>query len=127
MRWKGTIAQWEEMCDGCAKCCKITKDEQYACPRLDVCTNRCTIYNKDRTNRELCLKVTPSNVLRLHAVGILPDTCAYVCWAKGEEPPNIVEAASYKPYDQAPEELKSRYEEARRRYLSGRRASSKRR
>lgn len=93
MKRKPTEAElrraWEDLCDGCGKCCAIhsigKRDSGcgVACPSLDTTTNKCTVY-KDRHKKELCLPVTPSNTLLLHAQGILPDSCAYVRTMKGQ-------------------------------------------
>ena len=70
--------EWEELCDGCGKCCGLIKRPGgVACPGLDTLTNRCTVY-ENRHQKELCLPVTPSNTMTLHRNGILPDSCAYV-------------------------------------------------
>lgn len=92
-----TNEEWETLCDGCGKCCAVGP---YGCPALDTNTNRCTRY-KDRLENFLCLKVTPENTLRLHAQGILPDSCAYVRYKKGQPPLKRVRPAKLKPWSEA--------------------------
>ena len=79
-----TDTEWEARCDGCGKCC-VLPGTNVACPGLDTCSNRCTVYEK-RTTTELCSYVTPGNVANLHASGVLPGTCAYVRWMLDEKP-----------------------------------------
>src|SRR5690606_7200910 len=68
--------EWEALCDGCGHCCNLARTG-VACPGLDTVSNRCTVY-KNRTEKEVCVKVRPGNVLHLYKRGILPETCGYV-------------------------------------------------
>lgn len=105
-----TSEEWEDLCDGCGQCCMIDKQNCVACPLFNTVTRRCGNYRK-RHDREICVKVTPDNVERLHEAGILPASCAYVRHARGLEPaPEPVEAT---PFHEASDELKAKYEAAR--------------
>ena len=79
-----TEQEWEDLCDGCGKCCILTPT-QFICPGLDTRTRRCSVY-ETRHETYPCLKVTPSNVSRLNRTGVLPDSCAYVRHEKGLAP-----------------------------------------
>jgi uncharacterized cysteine cluster protein YcgN (CxxCxxCC family) len=89
-----TQAQWEALCDGCAKCCLEKLEDvdtrrivytNVACRLLDRGTCRCTDY----TNRS---KVVPTCVtLTLAVLGDpywLPATCAYRLLAEGQPLPD---------------------------------------
>lgn len=104
---------WEALCDGCGKCCAISGNRQagegVACPSLDTDTNRCKNY-ENRLELELCLKVTPSNVLYLHRTGVLPDSCAYVRFVQRKPPlPRPVARARLIPFNVASVDLTQRY------------------
>jgi uncharacterized cysteine cluster protein YcgN (CxxCxxCC family) len=87
---------WEDLCDGCGKCCQIKPG--IACPALGE-DNRCTDY-KDRHVNWICLPVEPNNVERLHKNGILPDSCAYVRHMRGKPPlPRPVEKIKLIPFN----------------------------
>lgn len=74
--------QWELLCDGCAKCCRIQlEDDQGArattnvvCRYLDQDSCQCTCYEARTEKVPLCLKLTPEN---LDTLDWMPDTCAY--------------------------------------------------
>ncbi|MBJ7552505.1 YcgN family cysteine cluster protein [Marinomonas ostreistagni] len=87
--WKTTplaqmsSAEWESICDGCAKCClqKLMDDEtdevyytDLACHQLDIKGCRCKVYDKRLEKVEGCLSLTPQDVT---AFEWLPDTCSY--------------------------------------------------
>lgn len=76
-------AQWEALCDGCAKCCLIKlQDEEtedivftdIACHLLDQGTCRCTQYATRTVLVPSCVKLTKDN---LHQVDFMPPSCAY--------------------------------------------------
>lgn len=91
MKW--TDEEWEDICDGCGKCCSVL-DSCFACPFLDCKTNRCTTYETRFQSQPLCAAVTPESTLQLHKDGVLPDSCAYVRVMKHQEPlPRPVEKA----------------------------------
>ncbi len=94
--WKTTALadmtpdQWEDLCDGCARCClhKFRDEESgqvyltmVACRLLDRRTCRCRDY-RHRTERvPACLVLTPEKLTR---ADWLPDTCAYRRLLAGE-------------------------------------------
>lgn len=85
-----STAEWESLCDGCARCCLIKlEDEDSAeivftrvvCGLLDQKTCRCTDY-PDRNKRVPdCIHLTPQNV---HRIAWLPSTCAYRLLREGK-------------------------------------------
>jgi len=86
-------AQWEALCDGCARCClqKLadadTGDVYYtdvACGLLDIATCRCTDYSRRRHRMPACIQLTPERVL---SSPWLPATCAYRLRALGRPLP----------------------------------------
>lgn len=101
-------AEWEALCDGCGKCCEL-RPTGFACPGLDVETRRCRVYEKRLTTHP-CIKVKPDNVMHLHGLGILPDTCGYVRHAQGKPPLDYVPEYPLLPYEKAPEGLKRHFE-----------------
>ena len=106
---------FENLCDGCGLCCSISK-RKYACPSLDTETNRCKNYaNRDKV--ESCVPLTPYNVPTLHALKILPDSCAYVRFAKGQKPLESPPEAELIPFELAPKKIRRRYEKARKKWL----------
>ncbi len=89
-----TGEQWENLCDGCGRCClqkfkNPTTGKIYytsvACFLLDLDSCRCTAYPLRRKLVPECLRLTPSNVARLHW---LPRTCAYRLLAGGKDLPS---------------------------------------
>lgn len=74
--------QWESLCDGCAKCCRIQlEDDQgtrattnVVCQYLDQDTCRCNVYESRTQKVPECLKITPGNIDQIEW---MPDTCAY--------------------------------------------------
>jgi uncharacterized cysteine cluster protein YcgN (CxxCxxCC family) len=83
-------AEWESLCDGCARCCLLKLEDEdteriyytdVACRLLDCKACRCTDYaHRMRRVRE-CLRLTPDKV---HEIGWLPPTCAYRRLAEGK-------------------------------------------
>ena len=78
-----TLAEWESLCDGCAKCClqKLQDDDteevfytDLACRYLDQQTCHCTEYQKRNTLVPNCVWLKPEDVENFHW---LPKTCAY--------------------------------------------------
>lgn len=115
--------EFEDLCDGCGKCCGFMNAKSFACPGLDCATNRCTVYAR-RHDTYMCTAVTPENTLDLHERGILPASCAYVRYEKGlsalDRP---VEAAVLIPFSLAPRDFQRKYRKANKAYLRSRRAS----
>jgi hypothetical protein len=118
---------WEDLCDGCGKCCAIHnvghngRDEGcgIACPSLDVETNRCNNYESRHTT-EMCLPVTPRNVLELHKRGILPNSCAYVRFMqkKPRLPAVVVGRARLLPFKLSALDVQEKYLLRREEWLS---------
>lgn len=79
--------EWEDLCDRCSLCCysrlalydTLTVFINHPCEYLDEKEKRCTIYSERLKKNKNCLKV---NRLRAMASRSLPDSCAYVLWAK---------------------------------------------
>lgn len=77
-------AEWEALCDGCAKCCLVklededTGDISYtnvACRLLDLGTCRCGNYALRRQLVRGCVVLDPLNLDRV--LPWMPRTCAY--------------------------------------------------
>lgn len=97
---------WADLCDRCGKCCEAKLDGKpsgVACPELGedrLCRNYETRFERVPS----CKQVTPENVLKLG----LPETCAYVRWAKDIRPWKLENPghAVLIPFDQFVEQLK---------------------
>lgn len=84
-----TPAEWESLCDGCARCCLIKLEDEdtgeiettnLVCRLLDQQKCQCTDY-PNRTKRvPTCIKLTPGNV---GAIKWMPTSCAYRRLAEG--------------------------------------------
>lgn len=88
-----TRAEWESLCDGCAKCClnKLQDEDtgEYhftaaACRLLDLHTCRCAHYAARHAVVPDCRALTPENIGTLDW---LPSTCAYRILHKGGDLP----------------------------------------
>jgi len=86
-----TKAEWESLCDGCARCClnKLEDEENgkiyftdVACKLLDHDSCRCKDYGKRLKKVPDCVGLTPEEVRKLDW---LPPTCAYDLLAKGKD------------------------------------------
>ena len=86
-------AQWEQLCDGCGKCCihKLEDEEtgellatNVACRLLDGRTGQCSNYRYRRAFVPECVRLTPGNV---RGIDWLPSTCAYRLRAEGRPLP----------------------------------------
>ncbi len=86
-----TRAEWEALCDGCARCCLLKLEDEdtgeiaytdIACRLLDTGTCRCTRYRQRLRLVPECVDLTPRQVRRL---GWLPSTCAYRLVAEGRD------------------------------------------
>ena len=86
-----SAAEWESLCDGCARCCLIKYGDQgcdeieytdVACRLLDHATCRCTNYANRRAIVHDCVDLTPREVRNL---GWLPSTCAYRLIDEGKD------------------------------------------
>ncbi|HEX8389383.1 MAG TPA: YcgN family cysteine cluster protein [Sphingomonas sp.] len=87
-------AQWEQLCDGCGKCCihKLEDEEtgellatNVACRLLDRRSGLCSDYRHRRAYVPECVRLTPGNV---RDIEWLPRTCAYRLRAAGEPLPD---------------------------------------
>ena len=76
-------AQWESLCDGCAKCCLLKLEDEetlelayteVVCRLLDMGTCRCTRYEERSVLVPDCIQVTPEIIPSLKW---MPRTCAY--------------------------------------------------
>ncbi len=83
-------AEWESLCDGCAKCCLHKLEDidtgelaftNVACGLLDIGGCRCRDYKRRSTLVPDCVTLTPRNVAEL---AWMPSTCAYRLLAEGK-------------------------------------------
>jgi len=86
-----TTAEWESLCDGCARCCLIKLEDEdtgeyaftdVACRLLDLEKCSCTDYPNRSRRVPDCVKVTPDLA---RTAGWLPSTCAYRLLAEGKD------------------------------------------
>jgi len=79
-----TRQEWEDLCDGCGKCCllKVEYEDTHeiqptsvACKMLDLTDCRCGDYANRKTHVPDCIDL--KDVPFLPAIGWLPKTCAY--------------------------------------------------
>ena len=86
-----TRAEWEALCDGCARCCLIKLEDEdtgeiaytdIACRLLDIGTCRCSRYRQRLRLVPQCVDLTPEQVRRFDW---LPSTCAYRLVAEGRD------------------------------------------
>lgn len=87
------------------------------CKGFDCGTHRCRVY-EERTETYPCHKVTLQNILELHARGILPDSCAYVRYKKGQPLLKEVPTVKMIPYEKAPLFIKEQFFAATERWVS---------
>ena len=89
-----TRAEWESLCDGCAKCCvhKFEVEETgevlytcVACRLLDVNTCRCTNYDK---RHELVPECAVLSMEQPEHFAWMPETCAYRLLHEGKPLPD---------------------------------------
>ncbi len=89
-----TRAEWESVCDGCAKCCLTQlQDEQseqlvftnVACDLLNDNTCECTDYDNRSDRVPSCVTMDAGNVEQ--AAEFAPPTCAYRLLLLGEDLP----------------------------------------
>ena len=78
-----TRAEWEQLCDGCGKCCLHKLQDEVsgevhatnvACKLLDRHSCRCSNYRGRRAYVPDCIRLNAANVERF---AWLPSTCAY--------------------------------------------------
>ncbi len=86
-----TEAEWESLCDGCARCCLVKLEDEdtgkihhtdIACRLLDGKTCRCTDYPRRAKRVPDCVTLTPHEVRTLTW---LPPTCGYRLVAEGKD------------------------------------------
>jgi len=86
-----TNAEWESLCDGCARCCLNKLEDEdtgeihwtnVACRLLDGDSCRCRDYPHRQAKVPDCVALTPANVT---ALSWLPPTCAYRLVAEGRD------------------------------------------
>lgn len=86
--------EWESLCDGCGKCCLIKLEDEntgrivhtcVACKLLDPTTARCSDYDARRFHVPDCISLREVDILSLRW---LPDSCAYLRLARGQELPD---------------------------------------
>lgn len=87
-------AEWESLCDGCAKCCLVKLENEDGgeiyytglhCRLLDPASCRCSDYPNRRAKVPDCVKLTPQTVAELDW---LPRTCAYRLVHEGRDLPD---------------------------------------
>ena len=88
-----TAAQWEALCDGCAKCClvKLQDDDSgeivftdIVCNLLDQQSCRCAHYEERTKLVPDCVKLTKDN---LDKIDFMPPSCAYRLLHEGKDLP----------------------------------------
>ena len=88
-----TPAEWESVCDGCARCCLVKLEDEdtgdihftdLTCRLLDAGTCRCRDYPGRQAEVADCVKLTPAVVRDL---SWLPPTCGYRLLADGDDLP----------------------------------------
>jgi hypothetical protein len=84
-----TAAEWESLCDGCARCCLVKLEDEdtgdvfytdVACRLLDGDACRCTDYAGRSSLVPDCLRLSPALVGEAEW---LPPTCAYRVVSEG--------------------------------------------
>ncbi len=84
-------AEWESLCDGCARCCLIKLEDEdtgevhltrLACRLLDSGTCRCKDYANRHDKVPDCVAIDAAKV---RSLSWLPATCAYRLLAEGKE------------------------------------------
>ncbi|MEQ8667111.1 MAG: YcgN family cysteine cluster protein [Rhodospirillales bacterium] len=87
-------AEWESLCDGCAKCClgKVEEPDTkrlvttaVACRLLDIEACRCSSYADRHRFVPDCVRLDPRKARKL---AWLPSTCAYRRLANGDDLPD---------------------------------------
>ena len=88
-----TAAQWEAVCDGCAKCCLVKLQDEdsgeivftdIVCNLLDQQSCRCAHYAERTKLVPDCVKLTKDN---LDKIDFMPPSCAYRLLHEGKDLP----------------------------------------
>ena len=88
-----TVAEWESLCDGCARCCLVKLEDEdtgdihftdIGCTLLDAKACRCRDYRRRDRRVPDCVRLTPGVVRTL---SWLPVTCAYRLASEGKDLP----------------------------------------
>ncbi len=88
-----TATQWEQLCDGCGRCCLIQLEDEdsgqrattaVACQYLKRGDCSCKVYSERSTLVPQCLKVTLDNV---YSLDWMPPSCSYRLRAEGRPLP----------------------------------------
>ena len=88
-----TAAQWEALCDGCAKCCLVKLQDEdsgeivftdIVCNLLDQQSCRCTHYEERTKLVPDCVKLSKDN---LDKIDFMPPSCAYRLLHEGKDLP----------------------------------------
>jgi uncharacterized protein len=86
-----SAAEWESLCDGCARCCLVKLEDEetgviehtdVGCTLLDGSACRCRDYEHRQRRVPDCVRLTPEAV---RALPWLPPTCAYRLLAEGRD------------------------------------------
>jgi len=88
-----TAAQWEALCDGCAKCCLVKLQDEdsgeivftdIVCNLLDQQSCRCAHYEERTKLVPDCVKLSKDN---LDKIDFMPPSCAYRLLHEGKDLP----------------------------------------
>lgn len=86
-------AEWESLCDGCAKCCLLKLEDEDTgeiaytklhCRLLDAGTCQCSDYANRKLHVPDCVKLTPAGI---EEIRWMPSTCAYRLVNEGKDLP----------------------------------------
>lgn len=85
-----TSKEWEDLCDGCARCCLLKLEDEdtgelhytsVSCSLLNLKTCRCSDYSNRTILQPDCVKLTQDNISKL---SWMPKSCAYRRVAEGK-------------------------------------------
>jgi len=88
-----TRQEWESLCDGCGKCCRIQLEDDegqrattnVVCRYMDMNQCSCTVYERRTALVPSCLEL---NLTNLYQIDWMPDTCAYRLVRDGQSLPD---------------------------------------